>query len=290
MEREQRHTADGNPRVSLVIPTFDRAEFLDDSIGSLLDQDYRNLEILVLDDGSSDGTPEILERYAQDHPGRFRWDRHENMGQALTLNRGFEMAEGDVLGYLSSDDLLLPGAVTRLVGPLVEEPEVVATYGGWDYVDDDGEKLVSVMPLEFTRQHAISKSDPGIGPGALFRRSALERVGGWSAGIQYSPDFDFWLRVASAGPIRLVPERLALYRWHEGMTGRSSAGAQIAKERLEILDGVFADPEPPRRAAGGQGRGLQDRPDRRCRPDRGQRALGSLLRRRPPDRPDVRRL
>lgn len=244
MDRDDRHHGAEGPRVTVVIPTFDRAEFLQESIGSLLAQDYRDLDVLVLDDGSTDRTPEILERYAESHPGRFRWARHENMGQARTLNRGFEMAEeSEIVGYLSSDDVLLPHAVTKLVAPLVAEPEVVASYGGWDYIDEDGEKIASVMPVEFTRLHALRRSDPGIGPGALFRRSAIDRVGGWSTEIRYSPDFDFWLRIRSLGPFRRVSERLALYRWHEGMTGRSSPGSKIAQERVDIIDRVYSSPD-----------------------------------------------
>jgi glycosyltransferase involved in cell wall biosynthesis len=229
------------PLVTLVIPTFERASFLDDSISSLLAQDYGALEIIVIDDGSTDDTPAILAGYAERHPERFSWARHDNIGQPGTLNRGFAMAKGEILGYLSSDDMLLPAAVTKLVEPLVADPEAVASYGGWDYVDEDGEKMVSVIPIQFTRHHALLRSDPVVGPGALFRRSILDVVGGWSDGIRFSPDFDFWLRVASVGRFALVPERLALYRWHEQMTGRSSVGGQIAQERIDIVDRVYAE-------------------------------------------------
>lgn len=242
MDSDDRIQGIEGPGVTVVIPTFDRAEFLDESISSLLAQDYRDLEVLVLDDGSTDRTPEILKRYVKSHPGRFRWARHENMGQARTLNRGFEMAKNDIIGYLSSDDVLLPGAVAKLVEALVADPKVVAAYGGWDYVDEDGKKMASVMPEEFTLLHALRKSDPVIGPGSLFRRSAIDQVGGWDPEIRYSPDFQFWLRVRSVGPFRRVRQRLALYRWHEGMTGRSSPGLQIAQERVEVVDRVYASP------------------------------------------------
>ena len=82
------------------------------AMDSVLGQSYPNLELLVMDDGWTDGTPELLEEYSRNHPlERFRFSRHENMGQARTLNRGYEMARGEILGYLSDDDLLARGAV-----------------------------------------------------------------------------------------------------------------------------------------------------------------------------------
>jgi glycosyltransferase involved in cell wall biosynthesis len=230
--------------VTVLIPTYNRAEFLDDAIESVLGQDYERLELLVLDDGSSDRTPKLLEGYAERQPAaRFRWARHDNMGQARTLNRGFEMAKGDVVGYLSSDDMLLPGAVPKLAAVFAAEPDVVVAYPAWDYVDEGGKKIDSVMPEEFTLLHAIKTSDPVIGPGALLRRSAIDQVGGWDPKIIYSADFEFWVRVSSLGKFRRVPEILSHYRWHDGMTGRLSEGIQIALERVGIVDRVYASPD-----------------------------------------------
>jgi glycosyltransferase involved in cell wall biosynthesis len=236
----------GLPSVTVLIPTYERAGCLEQAIDSVLAQDYEALELLVLDDGSTDGTPEILERYAREHPPeRFRWTRHDNVGQARTLNRGFELAGGELVGYLSSDDALLPGAVPALAAAFVAEPEVVVAYPAWEYIDAGGERIDTVMPEEFTLLHAIRASDPVIGPGALLRRSAIDKVGGWDPGIVYSADFEFWTRVSTLGPFRRVAENLAQYRWHEGMTGRSSTGIQIARERVAIVDRVYAGADLP---------------------------------------------
>src|SRR3954447_20668619 len=103
---------------------------------SVLDQSHPNLELLVMDDGSADGTPELLEEYSRRHPPeRFRASRHENMGQARTLNRGYEMARGEILGYLSDDDLLARGAVARLVAELRADPAAVAAHTRYRVVD-----------------------------------------------------------------------------------------------------------------------------------------------------------
>lgn len=234
------------PSVTMVIPTFNREEFLTEAIETVLTQDYDRLELLVLDDGSSDGTPQLLEGFAERTPaGRFRWDRHDNIGQARTLNRGFEMANGEIVGYLSSDDALLPGALAALAAVFAAEPEVVVAYPAWESIDDAGERIEAVMPEEFTLLHALRASDPVIGPGALLRRRVINEVGGWDPDFVFSPDFEFWVRVASAGDFRRVPEPLSLYRWHEGMTGRASQGLQLTRERVAIVDRAFAREDLP---------------------------------------------
>jgi len=228
------------PTVTVLIPTFNRVEFLDEAITSVLEQDYDALELLVLDDGSTDGTRQLLERYGGTPSDRFRWTWHENMGQARTLNRGFDMAEGELVGYLSSDDVLLPSAISKLAGAVAADPDVVVAYPAWEYMSEDGEKIDNVMPKSFTLLHAVRASDPVIGPGALARRSAVNAVGGWNTGLRYSADFEFWLRIAALGSFTLVPEVLARYRWHETMAGRSSEGFEIASERFAITDDVYS--------------------------------------------------
>src|ERR671924_1972896 len=104
--------------------TKTRPAWLRTAIDSVLRQDYPDLELLVIDDGSTDDTPELLRDYARRNPSeRFRFLRQRNMGQARTLNRGYGLARGEILGYLSDDDVLVPGAVSRVAGELIADPD-----------------------------------------------------------------------------------------------------------------------------------------------------------------------
>src|SRR3954452_11779618 len=130
------------PLVTIIVPAYNRAGgLLEATLDSILAQDYSNLDVLALDDGSTDETPQVLERYADAHPGRMRWERHENMGQAKTLNRGFEMARGELIGYLNSDDLFLPGGIAKLAEQLVDEPDAALAYPAYRVIDEDGETI-----------------------------------------------------------------------------------------------------------------------------------------------------
>ena len=110
------------PLVSIVIPAYNHATYLDEAIQSILKQDYPNIELIVLDDGSTDNTRAVLAKYA----GMFHWETHKNMGQANTLNKGWQMSKGEVLSYLSADDVLLPHAVSTSMKYL--RGDVVLTY------------------------------------------------------------------------------------------------------------------------------------------------------------------
>ena len=197
---------------------------------SVLEQDYPDLELLVMDDGSTDDTPSLLDEYASRHPAeRFRFSRHENMGQARTLNRGYEMARGDVLGYLSDDDLLAPGAVSRLVAGLAD-PAVVCVYPGYRIIDTEGAVIDTVRPIEYGPVEAYRQMDTVIGPGGLVRRPVLETTGGWDPELRYMGDLILWMKVGLAGPVLRVGDPLALWRRHQ-----SGLSVQVGEDRLREL-------------------------------------------------------
>src|SRR5712664_4752807 len=111
--------------VSVVTPTYNQAAFLRDTVESVLSQDYPAIEYQIIDDGSTDETPRILEEYS----GRARIERHQNRGQTPTINKGWERATGDILTWLNSDDTFLPGAVSAAVKYFAEHPDVGIVFG-----------------------------------------------------------------------------------------------------------------------------------------------------------------
>lgn len=237
----------GAPRVSMVIPTYNRAGgYMEQAIESILGQEYENLDLTVLDDGSTDQTPQVLEGYARSHPERFRWVRHENMGQIRTINKGFEMAEGELVGYLNSDDVLLPQATTRLVEALEDAgPEAAGVYASWLSIDEDGEVIDSVSPLPYELRDAVRYNDPTVGTGSLVRRGALEAIGSPDPELAYCWDFDFWVRIAHVGRVVFVDEPLSMFRWHGGQAGRAMQGARMGKERIAVIEKVYSQEQVP---------------------------------------------
>jgi GT2 family glycosyltransferase len=236
------------PLVSIVVPTYDRAGYVETAILSLLEQDYPALEVIVVDDGSRDETRAILSRVAERFPSeRFRWIGHANHGQAYSINRGFDAARGELLGYLSSDDFLAPGAISSLVRAAGHHPDADILYPSFHIVDEADGVKDTVHPLQHSVIDSVRFSLCIPGLAVLVRRSFLERTGGWDTQRRFTPDFEWWLRDPTATFAR-VPMVAGGWRFHSGSISVGdwsveSVRARLA-ERLSLLDQVFARADP----------------------------------------------
>jgi glycosyltransferase involved in cell wall biosynthesis len=227
---------DGLPLVTLVTPAYNQGEYLAETIDSVLAQDYPRLEYIVLDDGSTDNTPAVMQRYV----GRIRQERQANMGQARTLNRGWAMGRGTLLGYLSSDDRLAPQAVSRLVAALQGQPQAVVSYGDFNVIDTRGQHIRTMRSEDFDVDRLAVDLVCQPGAGVLFRREVFERTGGWSEDLRQVPDFEFWLRASRYGPFVRVPEVLAAYRVHEGSASFRATTAARSDEIVHVMQAHWA--------------------------------------------------
>lgn len=199
----------------------------------MLDQDYEPLEVLVVDGGSSDDSVEIVRRHAD----RLAWWTSEpDHGQAHALNKGFARAGGEVLGWLASDDALMPGAVVRVVDELERDADTLLVYGEALFVDADGREIFALQPRPFDEAEMLRRCENFVvQPGSLFRRRAWELAGPLDEDSHYLFDFAFALRVARHGAVRAISDRLAVYRVHEES---KSGGASLLKARDYVR---FAD-------------------------------------------------
>lgn len=230
--------------MTIIVPTYDRAGLLGETIDSVLAQDYDDLELLVLDDGSTDSTPALLRHYAARHPReRFRWERHDNIGQARTLNRGFELARGDVLGYLSSDDLLLPGAVRKLARALTP-PDVALAYPAYQVIDERGDVVETMLPPEYSTAEALRLHNCIVHVGALYKRSVVEQVGGWDPQFTNVADLDWCLRASATGRFVRIAEPLACWRRHPD-SANFAPGLDAAREQPALLDKFYGRDDVP---------------------------------------------
>lgn len=232
------------PLVSIVTPTYNQAEYLTETIESVLAQSYPNIEYIVLDDGSTDNTQDVLSRF----DGRIRHERHPNVGQAKTLNRGWKMSRGSLLGYLSSDDRLLPDAVTRLVEGLTQHINAAVVYCDYDLIDAKGRFFRSVKAEEFSLNRLTVDLVCQPGPGALFRRDVFERAGGWNESLRQVPDFEFWLRASRFGHFIRLPEILAQYRIHEESTSFRPISAERSLEVVQVMKFYWKGVDSPEEA------------------------------------------
>lgn len=223
------------PKVSIVIPTYNTGRYVLDAIDSVLQQTYPNVELIVVDDGSSDDTPALLAQ----HPGKFIRFRQANAGQSAAMNFGWQQSSGDLLGYLSADDRLNPRAVEVIVAAMAKAPEAVLAYPDFCVIDEDSKHVRTVQTPDYDERLLIANFQCLPGPGALFRRPAWEKVGGWNTGLRNIPDMDFFLRLCQYGPFTRVAEPLADFRMHSGSTTYNPCNAERSDEPLRVINSLY---------------------------------------------------
>lgn len=229
------------PLVSIVIPAYNGGRYLREAVHSVLNQDYTNIELLVLDDGSTDNTCEILQSYAD----RFYWESHANMGQASTLNKGWRQAGGEILSYLNHDDALEPYAVRVAVDHLVRYPEAVLVYGDFDLMDTEGNVFRRVHAPDFHYLDMVANFMCQPGPGVFFRRDAFDRVGGWNSSLRQVPDYEYWLRLGLRGTFLHIPQSLARFRIHEHSLSYAERSVKDAEECVRVMRAYFRRDDLP---------------------------------------------
>lgn len=217
------------PVVSIVTPCFNAARFIEETIESVVSQNYPHIEYLVMDGGSTDGTVEILRRYER----RLRYYSAPDSGQADAINRGLAETHGDIFAFLNADDTYLPCAIARAVEGFAEHPDAAVVYGGAWHVDEHGRRL-SAYPVEDFDRTRLSRRCIICQPAAFMRRDALAAVGALDAGLRFAMDYDLWIRLAAKYPLVKIEAVLANSRLHsEAKTVRQTASAM--RETISLL-------------------------------------------------------
>jgi glycosyltransferase involved in cell wall biosynthesis len=229
------------PPVTIVIPAYQAAETIGEALESLTGQTYPDLEIIVVDDGSSDSTAEIVQQMAAKSNSRIRLLRQENAGQAAALNVGWQQASGVYLGYLGADDVLYASAVARLVQFLEAHPELVGAYPDYDLIGADSKTIRRVHAPDYDARDLVERFICQPGPGALFRRAAFEKTGGWNSSLRQMPDFDFWLRLSRYGALARIPEPLGGFRIHERSQTFTAPSASKSEEPPILMAAFLAE-------------------------------------------------
>ena len=240
--------------MSVVIPTFNRADFIREAVDSVLSQDFASLEVIVVDDGSTDATPTVM---AAIDDQRLHYVGQANHGRSHARNAALRLARGRYIAFLDSDDLYLPGKLRRQVAFLDENPDFAMVYTAADCVDEFGASLGQTYEathagdlypeVAFFRPLTITL------PTVMVRRSVLDVVGGFDECMHRFEDTDLWRRIAKRYPIGALPEPTCLIRSHEGnlLAGQDPADILAALDYyIDKVEREDADIDPLIRRAG----------------------------------------
>jgi glycosyltransferase involved in cell wall biosynthesis len=228
------------PKISIVTPSFNQGDFLEETIRSVLEQDYPDLEYIIMDGGSTDRSVDIIRKYAD----RIAfWVSEPDAGQSDALRKGFSRATGEVFGWLNSDDTLAPGTLRRVGKFFAAHPDVDLTYGNMYLVDPSGRRLYTAYPLLDLR--ILVYENRFIPQQAMFwRRGLYERVGGVNPELRFAMDFELTVRFLRAGAqVAKIHKPLANFRFHPD--AKSSTIRHVGEvEARDVLARFFPGAEP----------------------------------------------
>jgi glycosyltransferase involved in cell wall biosynthesis len=185
---------ESQPLVSIITPSFNQAAFIERTIASVEGQDYPNVEHIVFDGGSSDGTIEILKK----HP-HLDWLSEPDDGQSSAINKGFKKANGEIIGWLNSDDVYYPGAIREAVEYLQAHPETALVYSDFMEIEADDRERARVWTVPFDLERMLNQGNLIPQPSTFFRREVFDRVGYLNPDYRYAMDYDYWIRIAKSG-------------------------------------------------------------------------------------------
>ena len=197
------------PLVSIITPSLNQGEFIEETISSVLAQDYPRLEHIVVDGGSTDATLDILKKAGD----RIKWLSEPDRGQSHALNKGIDLARGAIIGWLNSDDLYVEDAVAGAVDFLRANPECAMVYGQAEIVDEAGRRIRSyeTEPFDIDR---LARHCYVCQPSVFIRADVLRDIGGADEALHFCMDMDLWIRIGRDHEIGFIDELLAQSRWH----------------------------------------------------------------------------
>jgi glycosyltransferase involved in cell wall biosynthesis len=223
--------------VSVVTPSFNQSSYLEQTIRSVLEQDYSDIEYIVIDGASIDGSVDIIKKYS---PRLAYWISEKDLGQADAINKGMRRAKGEIVAWLNSDDYYLPGAVKSAVAAFESNPQAVMVYGNMLAVDQTGQTINQLHYHSLTLEDLLCFQIIGQ-PAVFFRRTAFEKADGLDTSFHFMLDHQLWIKLAAQGSMVHVNQTWSAARYHPLAKNRLKA-AEFGREAFRILD--WAETQP----------------------------------------------
>jgi len=223
------------PRISIVTPSFNQGKFIRQTIDSVLEQDYPNLEYMIIDGGSTDNTIEILQSYGN----RINWVSEKDQSQADAINKGLSMTSGEILAYINSDDCFLPD-VFDLVAQEFSQTGCLWLSGDYRIVDQDSREIQGFIVgykrfwRKFSSKRVLSLLNYIVQPSTFWHRDIWNLIGPFDINLRYVMDYDFWMRAIRIEPPLILDQTLSRFRIHKSSKGGSQFQKQFDEE-IKVL-------------------------------------------------------
>lgn len=228
-----------NPLVSVIIPTYNSAKYIKETLDSVFNQTYKNIEVIVVDDGSVDNTREILEKYNS----KIKYIYQGNKGPSAARNRGIKEARGSYIAFLDSDDLWLPEKLEKHTSLFMKNLSLKLTYCAGYYEDEKGSILKTFSLEKYSQQKLIeilvTRNCIGSASRVIVDKECFDKVGLFDERLEVAEDWDMWLRICRKFEFRCINKPLVKIRVHKG--SQSYFGDKNLKNELKFLNKIFSD-------------------------------------------------
>lgn len=216
-------------KVSIITPSYNQGRYIEETIKSVMNQDYPDIEHIIVDGGSTDGTRDVLNRYPH-----LKWISEPDEGQSDALNKGFKMSGGEIIGWLNSDDTYVPNVIRRVVREFENDHELDMLYGDCNKIDENGRVIYKYDSPPFNLKRLITGCNSYIPqPSAFFRRRIFDRVGYLDKKLHFVMDQDLFIKIGMHGKVKKIDVPISNFRKHDdAKTGRYML--KMKKESYEL--------------------------------------------------------
>lgn len=218
--------------ISIIIPSYNQGKFIKQTIDSILNQTYKNVEVLVIDGQSSDSTIEVLKTYGN----QIFWISEKDNGQTDAINKGIKLAKGEVITYLNSDDYYLDGTLENIVNHFIENKNTLWITGDYIIVDEKGNEIQSLIAKykkilrKFLSLNLLSILNPINQPSTFLTKKLIDKIGYFNDDLKYTMDYDYWLRAIKENKPMVLDQKFSAFRIHNNSKGGSMFINQFEEE------------------------------------------------------------
>ena len=219
-------------KISIVTPSYNQGDYIKQTIDSVIDQKFKNLEYLIMDGGSTDNTLQILKTYGT----RLKWNSAKDRGQTDAINKGMKQSSGEIVAFLNSDDYYLPGTLSKVSKIFQDNPEIKWLTGDYRIVDQNNKEIQKPIKLyksllrKFPLRHTLAVTNMIVQPSTFWRREVFKEIGYFNEELNYTMDYEFWLRLIKKYHPYLLGEDLCAFRIHDNSKGGSRFQEQFSEE------------------------------------------------------------